>query len=282
MSPCTGITGVASGLWGCGITVTYAPLAATPPIHALHALYERYERYSYKAFLNTAAFRTDYLRYLCYARLCFELFGDRVVKHQLVPFNEPYIISILGHLNGALAPSRRAQDGVDTKHEPWRVARPTSTPAIRRLEFLIAWFGDPIFLGTGCPASMKEYLGDRLPAFARGEHAPLRETAAFNTIYGMNHYSTKYTLALHDPPADDDWTGDIEEGAIDQHGVEIGPVSQMQWLRIAPERFRKLMKWVWDRCHLPVTENGCPCVENRVETAIDDKFRQRYLGLYST
>ncbi|KAM0272884.1 hypothetical protein ACHAQH_008512 [Verticillium albo-atrum] len=78
---------------------------------APQALYDRYQ-----AFLDTEEFRADYIRY---ARLCFERFGDRV--KQWVTFNEPYIISIFGHLNGTLAAGHRAQDGFDTKNEPRRV-----------------------------------------------------------------------------------------------------------------------------------------------------------------
>ena len=78
---------------------------------APQALYDRYN-----AFLNTAEFRADYIRY---ARLYFERFGVRV--KQWVTLNEPYIISIFGHLKGTLAPGHRAEDGLDTKNEPWRV-----------------------------------------------------------------------------------------------------------------------------------------------------------------
>lgn len=221
----------------------------------------------YKAFLDTAEFCADYLRY---ARLCFERFGDRV--KQWITFNEPYIISIFGHLNGTLAPGHRAQDGFDTKHEPWRVghtlivshacvvqlyvrdfqrkqrgsisivlnghfyepysdSQADKHAAAQRLEFFIAWFGDPIFLGKDYPASMRAYLGNRLPDFSDKEKALLRETASSNAFYGMNHYSTKYARALHNPPADDDWTGNIEESSINKAGIEIGPASQMLWLR---------------------------------------------------
>ncbi|KAF2012972.1 glycoside hydrolase family 1 protein [Aaosphaeria arxii CBS 175.79] len=280
---------------------------------APQALYDRYN-----GFLDTAEFCADFLRY---ARLCFERFGDRV--KQWTTFNEPYIISIFGHLNGTLAPGHCAQDGFDTKHAPWRVghtliishasvvqlytkefkskqhgtvsivlnghfyepysqSEADKQAAITRLEFFIAWFGDPIFLGTDYPQSMRDYLGDRLPAFNDEEKALLRNTARSNGFYGMNHYSTKYARALTSPPADDDWTGNIEEGAVNADGTEIGPVSQMPWLRVAPEGFRKLLRWVWNRYHLPiiVTENGCPCPEDSVEAAVDDTFRQRYLGLY--
>jgi beta-glucosidase len=99
----------------------------------------------------------------------------------------------------------------------------------------------------------------------------------------MNHYSTKFVRALSDPPAEDDWTGNTEELSINIEGKEIGPVSGVAWLRVAPEGFRKLLNWIWKRYRLPiiVTENGCPCSgEENVSTAVDDKFRRWYFGLY--
>ncbi|KAM0229897.1 hypothetical protein ACHAPO_009619 [Fusarium lateritium] len=281
---------------------------------APQALYDHY-----KAFLDTESFTADFANY---ARLCFARFGDRVKKW--ITYNEPYIISIFGHVNGTLAPGHRAEDGFDTKSEPWRVGhtlvishavvvqlyvkefKPVQQGEIsivlnshfyepysnkqadidaaqKRLEFYIAWFGDPIFLGQDYPASMRNYLGDRLPHFSTEERKLLRETAALNSFYGMNHYSTKFARALPDPPAEDDWTGNIEEGAVNEAGEEIGPVSQFQWLRVAPNGFRKLLNWVWNRYHLPIiiTENGCPCPgEQDLKIAIDDKFRQNYFGLY--
>jgi beta-glucosidase len=99
----------------------------------------------------------------------------------------------------------------------------------------------------------------------------------------MNHYSTKFARQLTTPVANDDWTRNIEESSINSNGEEIGPASSMPWLRIAPHGFRKLLNWVWKRYNIPilVTENGCPCPgETNVKIAMDDYFRQRYLGLY--
>lgn len=115
--------------------------------------------------------------------------------------------------------------------------------AQRRLEFYISWFGDSLCLGQDYPTSMRSYLGDRLPVFTDEERLLLQETALFNAFYDMNHYSTNLARALSGTPAGDDWTGNIEE-AVDENGVEIGPASQSDWLRVAPEGFRQLMKWV--------------------------------------
>ncbi|KAF4496387.1 beta-glucosidase [Fusarium agapanthi] len=271
------------------------------------------------AFLNTDEFTADFSNY---ARLCFDRFGDRVEKW--ITFNEPYIISIFGHVNGTLAPGHRVEDGFDTKNEPWRVGhtliisyavavqlhakefKPAQRGEIsivlnshfyepysdtqgnidaaqRRLKFYVRWFGDPIFLGKDYFVSMRNFLGDRLPHFSTEERGLLRETAPLNTFYDMNHYLTKFARALPDPSSKDDWTGNIEERAVNEAGQEIGPVSQFRWLRVAPNGFRKLLNCVWERYHLPiiVTENGCPCPgEQDLEVAVDDKFRERYFGLY--
>lgn len=279
------------------------------------ALYDRYG-----AFLNTDEFRVDFERY---ARLCFTRFGDRV--KQWITFNEPYIISIFGHLNGTLAPGHCREFGSDTKNEPWRVGHTiivshaavmqqyvtefqgtqkgeititlnghfyepydAKSPrdieaAQKRMIFYIGWFADPVFLGKDYPVEMREYLGSRLPEFTSEERELVKKTAPHNAFYGMNHYSTKYARALPDPPEYDDWTANIEESATNSEGKEVGPASALVWLRVTPHGFRKLLKWVWNRYKLPImiTENGCPCPgEEDVEAALDDKFRQNYLGLY--
>lgn len=130
---------------------------------------------------------------------------------------------------------------------------------------------------------MKDYLGERLPSFSPEDLDLLKSTCSSNAFYGVNHYSTKFARQLTDPPAADDWTSNIEESAVNSRGEEIGPPSSMPWLRIAPEGFRKLLNWIWQRYGLSilVTENGCPCPgEADVQGAMNDDFRQRYLGLY--
>ncbi|KAK1488816.1 hypothetical protein CABS01_02446 [Colletotrichum abscissum] len=279
---------------------------------------ELYERY--KGLLDTAEYRADFQNY---ARICFSRFGDRVKKwvtfnepyiisifahHSgvLAPGRcaasgantktEPWRVGhtiILSHASVVqvyaeeFQPSQKGEISIVLNghfYEPFDEGNQTDVEAAqRRMEFYIGWFGDPVFLGTDYPSSMRAYLGSRLPEFTAEERALLRKTAPINAFYGMNHYSTKYARALPDPPADDDWTGNIEETSVNKQGVEIGPMSGVQWLRLAPEGFRKLLNWVWNRYQLPiiVTENGCPCPgEIDVDVARKDHFRQRYFGFY--
>jgi beta-glucosidase len=282
---------------------------------APQALYDRYG-----LFLDTAEFRADFERY---ARVCFARFGDRVRKWvtfnepyiisifahlngTLAPGHcrdagtdtrtEPWRVGhtlILSHAAvvqmyvDEFQPSQKGEISIVLNghfYEPYDATSAADVEAAeRRMVFYIGWFADPVFRGSDYPAEMRSYLGARLPEFTAEERALLRRTAPFNAFYGMNHYSTKYARALADPPAEDDWTGNIEETSVNSEGKEIGPVSAMAWLRVAPAGFRKLLSWVWNRYHVPVivTENGCPCVgEDDVATAVDDTFRQRYLGLY--
>ncbi|KAK4042810.1 beta-glucosidase-11 [Parachaetomium inaequale] len=279
---------------------------------------EIYNRYG--AFLNTEEFRADFERY---ARLCFTRFGDRVKKWvtfnepyiisifahlngTLAPGHcreagtdtktEPWRVGHTIILSHAAVVDMYAQDfGPSQKgdisivlnghfYEPYDAASPADRDAAeRRMVFYMGWFADPVLLGTDYPAEMRAYLGARLPEFTADERALLRRTAPINAFYGMNHYSTKYARALSEPPAADDWTGNIEESSVNSEGKETGPVSGLGWLRVAPSGFRKLLNWVWKRYRVPIiiTENGCPCPgEDDVVTAVDDKFRQRYLGLY--
>ncbi|KAF7556055.1 hypothetical protein G7Z17_g1746 [Cylindrodendrum hubeiense] len=279
-----------------------------------------HERYG--GFLNSEEFQADFVRF---SRLCFSRFGDRVKKwitfnepyiisvfgyHSgvLAPGRstlsggdsktEPWRVGhsiILAHAAATHAyaldfqPSQKGSISIvlnghyyepyDTHSEADRAA------AQRRMDFYFGWFGDPIFLGKDYPPAMRAQLADRLPQFTAEELSFIRRSAPTNSFYGMNHYTTKYARALPEPPADDDWTGNVEELPTNSEGTEIGPVSGMSWLRVAPKGFQSLLKWVWDRYHLPivVTENGCPCPGEStmsLEQVVNDEFRVKYFGLY--
>jgi beta-glucosidase len=281
------------------------------------ALYDRYG-----AFLDTAEFKADFENY---ARLCFSRFGDRVMEWvtfnepyvisvfgyhsgSLAPGHnratgfdtktEPWRVGhtiILSHTSVAQIYANEFQptQGGSTAivlnghmYEPFDAqSEADQAAASRRMEFYFGWFADPIYLGQDYPAVMRAQLGSRLPTFTSDELALLRNSVSLNDFFGLNHYSTKYARALPDLPADDDITGNVEEGPVNSEGKEAGPVSGMLWLRVAPDGFRRLLNWLWKRYHVSIiiTENGCPCPgENNMtlQQAVDDQFRIRYLGLY--
>ncbi|KAL4884865.1 glycoside hydrolase superfamily [Aspergillus karnatakaensis] len=281
------------------------------------ALFDRYG-----AFLDTKEFVADFEHY---SRICFERFGDRVTKwvtfnepyivavfghHSgvLAPgrstatggdsATEPWIVGhslILAHMASValytrdFAPKQKGDISIVLNghwYEPWDASNPADDEAVqRRLEFYIAWFADPVFLGKDYPDVMRNQLGDRLPRFTESELAQLRELAPSHKFYGMNHYSTKFARALSGAPPLEDCTGNVEELSTNSEGRAVGPVSGMPWLRTAPQGFRKLLSWIWSRYKVPiiVTENGCPVPgesQMSVEEAVDDQFRVEYLGLY--
>lgn len=158
--------------------------------------------------------------------------------------------------------------------------------AQRRLEFFLGWFADPIFLGKDYPSCMRKQLGSRLPEFTDKEFALVKSASGpSRSFFGLNHYTTKFARAMSSTPNEADHTGNVEELASDVNGREVGPLSGIHWLRVAPAGFRKLLSWIWDRYNVPiiVTENGCVCPgENnmKVEEAVMDTFRSQYTGLY--
>jgi beta-glucosidase len=279
-----------------------------------------YDRYG--AVLDTAEFAADFEHY---AQLCFSRFGDRVKKwitfnepyiisifghHNGIAApgrstarggdskTEPWRVGhtiILSHTAAVQAYATKFQSSQKGSisivlngnfYEPYDAASEVDKAAVqRRLEFYFSWFADPIFLGNDYPASMRAQLGSRLPEFTSVELERLRKSVPLNAFFGLNHYTTSYARALPDPAADDDWTGNVEELPVNSEGLEIGPVSGVSWLRVAPVGCRKLLKWIWERYQVPIliTENGCPCPNEKdmtLEQALDDKFRIRYFGLY--
>jgi len=77
--------------------------------------------------------------------------------------------------------------------EPWTSSSADIDAAIRRREFQLGWFGDPLFFGH-YPASMIAAVGYRLPEFTEKQRQRLLHSIDF---LGMNHYSTRYFSNLN-------------------------------------------------------------------------------------
>lgn len=166
-----------------------------------------------------------------YARLCFELYGDRV-KNWLT-FNEPWCVCLLGYGTGEHAPGIKCDDGtkvyraahnvllahaaaVDLYRREFKaaqggvigitlncnwnepvgdadlaVAKRNVDAAHRVFMWNFGWFADPIWKGD-YPEEMRERCGDRLPSFTDEQKALLKGSSDF---MGLNHYFSDFIKA---------------------------------------------------------------------------------------
>jgi len=241
-----------------------------------------------------------------YARICFAHFGDRV-KHWIT-LNEPWVTSIMGYGQGVFAPGRvsnaepyaaahqmlrahgaavavyrrefqAAQGGVIgiSNNCDWREPL-TDSPADRAaaeraLEFYLAWFADPIWLGD-YPASMRERVGDRLPRLTDEDRALIHGSADF---FGLNHYTTMYAAHGdgHEPMATFSNAGIAEDQDVSVSADPAWPLTAMEW-PIVPWGCGKLLRWIDARYGHPpivITENGCAFDDELIDGAVDDARR---------
>ncbi|XP_060578197.1 lactase/phlorizin hydrolase-like [Ruditapes philippinarum] len=134
--------------------------------------------------------------FAAYADVCFDAFGDRVKFW--ITLNEPWVVSLLGHEYGAMAPGLRTKGTLiyqvsrtlilahakayriyDAKFRPtqhgqvgitmncdWWVPKNPFDPddrnaAERGLQFHLGWFAHPIFINGDYPDIMKEQINRR-------------------------------------------------------------------------------------------------------------------------
>ncbi|KEY71876.1 hypothetical protein S7711_06017 [Stachybotrys chartarum IBT 7711] len=166
---------------------------------------------------------------------------------------------------------------------PWNPTDPLDVEAAnRKIEFAIAWFGDPIYLGD-YPESMKKQLGDRLPTFTEEERALVYQS---NDFYGMNHYTADYVKHKEGTPPPEDFQGNLQTTFWNWRGDCLGEVTQSPWLRPCAPGFRDLLVWLSKRYNYPkiyVTENGTSIKgENDMprEQILEDDFRLNYYDSY--
>lgn len=151
----------------------------------------------------------------------------------------------------------------------------------RRREFVLGWFGDPLFFGH-YPESMISAVGARLPQFTPEESNRLRNSLDF---LGINHYTTKFYLHRNAGGVENNprvkiieqnnfeyfnstilpsfdrlvsngqnqgWLADqmTIESAYGINGMLIGPQGGSPWLQSVPEGFYNMLMWIHKRYSL--------------------------------
>ncbi|MEI6864860.1 GH1 family beta-glucosidase [Flavicella sp.] len=244
--------------------------------------------------------------FAAYVDVCFERFGDRVKNW--ITLNEPWVVAILGYGQGVFAPGRistsepyeaahqlllahskavhvyrdkyahqNGQIGI-TNNCDWREPLTDSDldkeAAERALEFFLAWFTDPVYLGD-YPQVMKDRLGDRLPTFSEEEKKLIKGTSDF---FGLNHYTTMY--AAHDDGTEKERCVYGNGGISEDQDVDLSldpnwNLTLMKWA-VVPWGCKKLLEWISKRYDSPkiyITENGCAYTDKLVDGEVDDQYR---------
>jgi beta-glucosidase len=245
-----------------------------------------------------------------YAAICFDRFGDRVKNW--ITFNEPWVASVLGYGLGTFAPGRTSSsEPYQAAHqmlrahglavelyrtvyagqggrigmapncdwrEPLSGREADRAAAQRAVEFILGWFGDPLYFGT-YPESMAARLKERLPHFSDRDRGLLRGSSDF---FGINHYTTHYAADApgrgaagrkFDP--DDDMAAEF---SLDPAWARTA----MGW-GVVPWGLNRLLHWIDDRYGRPeiyITENGCALEDRVIDGTIDDPGRITFFADY--
>jgi len=253
-------------------------------------------------------------RFADYADVCFSCFGDRVKNW--ITINEAWVVSILGYGQGIFAPGHtsnsepyevghnlllahaKAVDVYRTRYQAeqggrigitnncdWREPLSDSpedqAAAQRALEFFLAWFADPIYLGD-YPDSMKSRLGRRLPQISDQQRELIYRSSDF---FGLNHYTTMMASEAGDQVKEQCVYGN--GGLSEDQGVELSvdqtwKVTDMNWA-VVPWGCRKMLEWIAERYDNPdlyITENGCAYDNPLVDGEINDHDRIAFYSSY--
>ncbi|MFA6172165.1 MAG: GH1 family beta-glucosidase [Kiritimatiellales bacterium] len=247
-----------------------------------------------------------------YAEFCFFRYGDRVKNW--ITLNEPWCSAVLGHGFGTHAPGRKSEaelwvaghnllrahakavqiyrTAFQTKQggqiglvmncdwrEPLTDSDADRDAAELALEFMLAWFADPVYSGD-YPGSMKVRLGTKLPEFTADEKQMLKGSSDF---FGLNHYSTYFALATkHTDSRAAGNAGVFGTDEVELRAPEKVSVSAMNW-PIVPWGLSRMLHWIDHRYRHPaiyITENGVAGTEPDVKTAANDTQRCEFFRDY--
>ncbi|PWA69456.1 hypothetical protein CTI12_AA290770 [Artemisia annua] len=224
---------------------------------------DQYHRYKEDvdliAKLGFSAYRFSISWSRIYPETCFENFGDRVKRW--ITINEPLQQAVNGYFTGLLAPGRcecqpadpylaahhqllahaeavsiyrkkfkDVQGGeiglvVDCEWaEPLTDKEEDKIAAVRRVDFQLGWYLDPIYFGE-YPKSMQERLGDLLPKFSEKDKETLRTSLDF---IGLNHYTSRFVSHYTNQEQEDYYrTQEATMIGMDDEDNDTSPLHEM-------------------------------------------------------
>lgn len=230
-----------------------------------------------------------------YASLLLRALGDRVALW--VTLNEPWVVTVLGHLTGDHAPGHRdlfeaprvahhlllahaeavgrcrsvggGRIGIAVNLEPQHPASPSEADqvaAARRDAFVNRWFLDPLFHGA-YPPELASIFGAAWPESPAGDLERLRVPGDF---IGVNYYSRGLVRA--NPAA--------QPLGAERVTPQEGPLTAMDW-EVYPAGLTEILVWLSTRYGDPplyITENGAAFEDpSPVDGEVADPARVAYL-----
>lgn len=160
-----------------------------------------------------------------------------------------------------------------------------ATAAVRNMEFNLVYYSDPLYFGD-YPASMKQLLGSRLPAFTDQQKQDFLNNKP--DFLGYNHYTSIYVANDPNTPPSNDAA--VLASPYNASGHLIGPQAASTWLYVYPPGFNDVLQFLYNRYKNAVPSLQIMCTENGVDVpgesdmplseALNDTFRVNYLTDY--
>ncbi|CAA7029806.1 unnamed protein product [Microthlaspi erraticum] len=159
--------------------------------------------------------------------------------------------------------------------------------AERAQSFYANWILDPIIYGK-YPEEMMNILGSALPQFSSNEIKNLKNSRS--DFIGINHYTSYFVQDCLISACNGGDGASRAEGFVlklDRKGnVTIGELTDIEWLHVHPEGFRKMLNYLnyrYPNIPMFITENGFGDMEKSettVKELLHDTKRIRYMSGY--
>ncbi|KAG2262259.1 hypothetical protein Bca52824_069338 [Brassica carinata] len=229
------------------------------------------------------------------ADTCFKKFGDRV-KHWIT-INEPNQQIILSYLKGMFPPNRcsmpfgNCSQG-NSETEPFIAAHNTILAHAKAVQIYQTKYKkvQKGSIGIVVQTSWFEPISDSIADKNAAERAQSFYSNWYVVFFGINHYTSYYIQDCLISACNSGDGASKSEGfalkLIQKGNVSIGEVTDVSWLNVDPEGFRKMLNYLTNRYpNIPIfiTENGLGELqkpETTIKELLNDTKRVRYLSGY--
>lgn len=154
-----------------------------------------------------------------------------------------------------------------------------------KMDYMLGWFADPVYLTGQYPMKMRIGLLRHLPWFTADQSKLIKGSADF---LGLNHYTSTFVTHPLASAKDSQGGGKLPWLATyhDNDGKLIGKHAQSSWLYDVPWGLTSLLEYIKNRYNDPdiyITENGFSVkgeANMTLSASLQDDARVRYFNGY--